>query len=300
MDRHSKNYELLGIRPKDSWQKLRDSYKSAVRKWHPDRFTQSNSERGIAEEKTKEINRAFRELQEHYLQYGSLPMDEPQPAPPRPDQVVTPASPPRQTTAAASATDQHTWKPASNDARKKGAGNRLRFGLALIGLLLAGYFFLVPEENELPVDNHFADSSIIAVPSARIDQAPQKVASRNFTTGSSLGEVHSIQGIPTRIDGEIWHYGDAKVFFKNGKVSHWVDSADRRLLAQSSHESPIHEAAVQYFDKGSTKAEVRAIQGSPLRETDKVWDYGISRIYFDRDKVVGWHESPLEPLRTRR
>lgn len=299
MDRHSRNYELLGIRPGDSWKKLRDRYKSAVRKWHPDRFTQSNSERGIAEEKTKEINRAYRELQEHYLRYGSLPLDDPQPATPRPGTIVTPPSPPHQTTATASPTEPRTWNPASNNARKQGPGNRLRFGLALIGLLLAGYFFLAPEENELPVDTHFTGSSV-AVPSALIDQTPQKAASRNFTTGSSLGEVHSVQGIPTRIDGEIWYYGDAKVFFKNGKVSHWVDSADRRLLVQSNHEPQIHEAAVLYFDKGSTKAEVRALQGAPLRETDKVWDYGSSRVYFDRDKVVGWSESPLDPLHIKR
>ena len=299
MDRHTKNYELLGIRPGDSWKKLRDRYKSAVRKWHPDRFTQGNSERGVAEEKTKEINRAYRELQEHYQQYGTLPLDALQPAPPRPDKVATPPSSPHRTTATASATDQRAWEPASNNARKKSAGNRLRFGLALIGLLLAGYFFLAPEENELPVNTHFVDSSI-AMPSARIDQTPQKAASRNFTTGSSLGEVHSVQGIPTRIDGEIWYYGDAKVFFKNVKVSHWVDSADLRLLVQSNHESQIHEAAVLYFDKGSTKAEVRALQGAPLREADKVWDYGSSRVYFDRDKVVGWSESPLDPLHIKR
>ena len=299
MDRHTKNYELLGIRPGDSWQKLRDRYKSAVRKWHPDRFTQGNSERGLAEEKTKEINRAYRELQEHYQQYGSLPLDEPQPVPPRPDKIVKPPSPPHQTTTARSATDQRTWERAKNNAHKKEPGNRLRFSLALIGLLLAGYFFLIPEENELPVENQFADSSI-TVPNAQKDQPPPQAASRHFTTGSSLGEVHSIQGIPTRIDGEIWHYGDAKVFFKNGKVSHWVDSADRRLLAQSNHESPIHEAAAQYIDKGSTKAEVRALQGAPLRETEKIWDYGSSRVYFERDKVVGWSESPLDPLHIKR
>jgi len=267
--------------------------------WHPDRFTQGNSERGVAEEKTKEINRAYRELQEHYQQYGSLPLDEPQPIPSRPDKIVTPPSPPHQATTARSAADQGTWERSRNNTHKKEPGNRLRFSLALIGLLLAGYFFLFPEVNELPVANQSTDSSI-AVPSAQIDQTPQQAANRYFTTGSSLGEVHSIQGIPTRIDGEIWHYGDAKVFFKNGKVSYWVDSVDRRLLAKTNHESQIHEAAVQYFDRGSTKAEVRALQGAPLREADKSWDYGSSRVYFERDKVVGWSESPLDPLRIKR
>ena len=298
MDKHSRNYELLGIRPGDSWKKLRVSYKSAINKWHPDRFTQNLSERGIAEERTKEINRAFRELQEHYRRYGSLPLDDPRPAPLYPATTATPSSS-GQTTAAVSPAEPRPRKPASNNAHRQGAGNRLRFGLALMGLLLAGYLVLAPEEYEMTVDNHLADS-VNVVPSAGLEQTSQKAATRSFTTGSSLGEVHSVQGIPTRVDGDIWYYGDAKVFFKNGKVSHWVDSADRRLLVQPNHDSQTHEAAVQYFDRGSTKAEVLALQGVPIRETDKVWHYGLSRVYFNRDKVVGWAESPLDPLHIKR
>ncbi len=299
-NKHSRNYELLGIRPGDSWQKLRDCYKSAINKWHPDRFAQNNSERGVAEERTKEINRAFRELQEHYLRYGSLPLDDPQPTSPHLETIASPPSSPHPSTAAVSpAAAPRPGNPVNPQAHKQGAGNRLRFSLALMGLLLAGYLVLAPEENELTVNNHLDDSGN-AVPNTGLEQTSREAATKSFTTGSSLGEVHSVQGIPTRVDGEIWYYGDAKVFFKNGKVSHWVDSADRRLLAASNHDPQTHEATVQYFDRGSTKAEVRTLQGVPMRETDKVWDYGLSRVYFSRDKVVGWSESPLDPLRIKR
>ncbi len=135
---------------------------------------------------------------------------------------------------------------------------------------------------------------------AHPEETPQHVKKKYFTTGSSLGEVHSIQGIPTRIEGDTWYYGDAKVVFLNGKVSSWVDSADHNLLALSGQEPPAQETAKKYFFTGSTKIEVRAVQGTPLREMDNVWDYGLSRIYFEKDKVVGWHESPLEPLHIKR
>lgn len=295
MNRHHRNYELLGIRPGDSWQQLRTVYKSVVRKWHPDRFTESSSERGLAEEKTKEINRAFRELQEHYLQYGSLPLDEPHPTATRPATSDAPFFARDKNATGSSSAEPYIWKPIVDIESNKRSGRLLRLSLALIGLLLAGYFLFDPVTNDLAVKDPLADTSNALSDVPAVPTAPKAA---NFTIGSSLGEVHAIQGIPTRIDGEIWYYGNARVFFKNGKVSHWVDSLDRRLLAQSSDK--IQEREMRYFDKGSTKAEVLTLQGIPLRETDEVWDYGLSRIYFYKGKVVGWYESPLELLHIKR
>jgi hypothetical protein len=54
------------------------------------------------------------------------------------------------------------------------------------------------------------------------------------------------------------------------------------------------------FDVGSTKNEVRAIQGTPVTETDSVWDYAPSRVFFERNRVIRWEESPMQPLRVPR
>lgn len=300
MDRHIKNYHLLGIRPGDSRQKLRQAYKLAIRKWHPDRFSFGDSDRDAAEERTKEINRAYQELQEYFQKNGCMPLDVKQPTPRRPDELAISPAPPQQCGVEVTEANHRPWTPANKRATKNNAGRRSILGLFFVAIPLLGYhFFLSPDDFELPVTNWFSGASV-AVPDTQMEQAPQKVKRKYFTNGSSLGEVHSIQGIPTKIEDDIWYYGDAKVFFKNGKVSHWIDSADHRLLARPNQEPQAQETVVQYFSKGSTKAEVRAIQGTPLRETDNLWDYGISRIYFERDKVVGWHESPLEPLRIKR
>jgi len=48
---------------------------------------------------------------------------------------------------------------------------------------------------------------------------------------------------------------------------------------------------------GSTKNEVLTIQGQPTRQTDASWEYGLSRIDFQNGRVVGWFESPMNPLR---
>ena len=299
MDRHSKNYELLGIRPGDSWQRLRDSYKSVVRRWHPDRFTQNNTERGIAEEKTKEINRAYQELQEYFQQHGCMPLDGTQRATPQSDEAVTTSASTGQSSSKSPASDPNNWTPVSKGGQRKNVSHGLRISLILLILLMATYYLFVPNENELPYGNHHAGSSINA-PGIQPEQTPQHVEKKYFSTGSSLGEVHSIQGIPTRIEGNTWYYGDAKVVFLNGKVSHWIDSAEHNLLALAGQDLHTQGTVMQYFSKGSSKIDVKAIQGAPMRETENVWDYGLSRIYFEGDKVVGWHESPLEPLRIKK
>lgn len=299
MDRHFRNYELLGISPGDSWQKLRDGYKSAVRKWHPDRFTTNDLEREIAEEKTKEINRAYQELQDYFQQQGCMPLDRPRPVPPQSDDMVTVDTSPREHPTKTSAPHQRTWVPTNGDGQKEGAGRRLRLSLILLTLVVAAYYLFFPHANELPQGNQHPGSST-ATSSTQPEQTSPNVTKKHFTTGSSLGEVHSVQGIPSKIEGNTWYYGDAKVVFLNGKVAHWVDSADHSLLALSGQEPLTQESVMQYFSKGSTKTEVMAIQGAPLRETPNAWDYGLSRIYFERDKVVGWQESPLEPLRIKR
>jgi len=71
--------------------------------------------------------------------------------------------------------------------------------------------------------------------------------------------------------------------------------------------------------KGSSSAEVLAIQGTPVSVNDvywannaalqkdgqlsigksTYWHYGDSRIEFSGDKVIGWTEKPSSPLRVQ-
>ncbi len=53
------------------------------------------------------------------------------------------------------------------------------------------------------------------------------------------------------------------------------------------------------FGRGSTKEEVRAIQGPPTSETDDIWYYGDSEVHFAAGRVIGWRDSSANPLRLR-
>jgi hypothetical protein len=57
--------------------------------------------------------------------------------------------------------------------------------------------------------------------------------------------------------------------------------------------------SAQTFGIGSTRRQVRAVQGSPDRESDSIWWYGNSEVYFSGARVVGWKVVQGSPLKTR-
>lgn len=301
MENYQDHYRLLGIVPGDSWQKLRGAYKSRMRRWHPDRFGQSESARRQAEEKSKQINRAYQELNEYYEQHGKLPLDVPPPATianqPRPaqsDTALTPDVPP--------VTD---WSPPATQ-EQRGRGKFITVLLGVITLLLLGALLWGPDNvdpaREPPATDTTVPTSASLPPVSAKPGESSGASDRRFGDGSTLGEVYTIQGVPTKVEGDIWHYGDARVYFQNGRVTRWSDSEPPRLKVQSeAGSSRMPAPAVALFTRGSSKHEVRAIQGAPLRESAETWDYGLSRVYFDRNgRVSGWQESPLDPLRVER
>lgn len=101
------------------------------------------------------------------------------------------------------------------------------------------------------------------------------------------------------MEKDVWHYGQARVYFVDGKVDRWETTPDSPLRASLT--SHGHVAQTAYFTLGSTHEEVRAVQGNPTREEKTFWEYGTSRIYFDKQgRVVGWEATPFFPLRARR
>ena len=110
-----------------------------------------------------------------------------------------------------------------------------------------------------------------------------------------LGDVIAIQGAPTSIEGDVWHYGQSKVYMENGAVTKWENDSDSPLKAHIMPTS--RNPSAKQFSIGSSKQEVRAVQGAPLMENENLWEYRISRIYFKDQKVSGWYDSPLDPLK---
>lgn len=49
-----------------------------------------------------------------------------------------------------------------------------------------------------------------------------KILESFFTYGDPPGKVYEVQGVPSKIDGDIWYYGKSEVHFSKGRVTLWL------------------------------------------------------------------------------
>jgi hypothetical protein len=307
MDDYSDCYAALGVSPDVDWKTLRAQYKRLIGKWHPDRFSADIGRKEIAEERSKRITLAYRALEKYRRDHGGvLPRVEPVPAAVDAQRPTRNAEP---TPVRATRAEMHTTGATVGERAKRRPGRAYRVAIVLSALTVALYLARGYLDASAPIDKQPAD--IVSAP----DVAPQAPLlgdapseSHGILHGSTLGEVYAIQGVPTLTERNTWHYGKSQIHFARGKVISWDEHPDNPLRIApvqsgigldpsgiaSDQSVPLRH---RHFDVGSTKDEVRAIQGPPVTETDTVWDYAPSRVYFERNRVVRWEESPMQPLR---
>jgi hypothetical protein len=298
-EEYTKNYRILGILPGASWKQLRQAYKKLVNAWHPDRFQQNTRQKKLAEEKTKEITQSYKELAEYYRKHGALPLTGREEAPST--GADRPAPYPAKEPDAGATTPDETASGTPSRAAPKARAFHKRVFHAVAAMVLLGFAYVVwqvdPQEQRSYSALEDAKNPALDMPQ---DESPINISEpeAHFTVGSSLGEVYTIQGIPTRTEGDIWYYGNSKVYFAKGKVLSWEENIDNPLKTHALMETDGRSHL--YFGHGSSKEEVLEVQGAPDRDTDNVWEYGYSRVYFDNNRVTGWHEAPMTALRVRR
>ncbi len=299
-EQYSKNYRVLGIQRGASWKQLRQAYKSLVNTWHPDRFQQDNRKRKLAEEKTKEITQSYKELAEYYKQFGVLPLS----SKTAKTSITREEFAPQSVPGIRPAPESRQTKPAadSKPAKIQKSWQSTLVTRIIAAMVVAGVAYYVwqidpTEYDDKPteVEQHAEQTTDVKNNENLGHETP---TDKQFTVGSTLGEVYTIQGVPTKTDNDIWYYGKSKVYFLKGKVSRWDENAENPLRIGITTGMDIPDA--KYFGKGSSKKEVLTAQGTPDRDAGSVWDYGVSRVYFDNDRVTGWHETPLNPLKVRR
>lgn len=295
-ENYLKNYRILGIQPGVSWKQLRQAYKKMVNAWHPDRFQQDARQKRLAEEKTKEITQSYKELADYYMKFGVLPLPIEEEAPPVTGESSVPADPVEDMAAGAEIPEPVPAAAHTGDSRRWMSGRRARI-FASLALLGSAYYFWqqAPGEpaNHTPVETGPVVPAPLAAP-GRDHAAP---SAGHFTTGSSLGEVYAIQGVPTHTENDVWHYGNSKIYFAGGKVIGWEENMDSPLRVSLVPGQAASDN--RYFRRGSTKEEVQAAQGVPDRDAGNVWEYGASQVYFEGDRVTEWQEAPLYPLRVK-
>lgn len=293
---YRKNYHLLGIEPGSDWKRVRRAYKKQVNLWHPDRFQHDPYRKKIAEEKTKEIIQCYQELAEYLKKYGVLPVP---PADTAPNTAVSRAEPLNPAQDADASGGEIAESPTASPENPKSRMPKWRVRL-IVAVTLLGAVYLIwwldPSEHRgqghPSADDGYAHQSQESVPNQ--DAAPNVAG---FTIGSSLGEVYAIQGVPTRAENDTWYYGNSKVFFVDGKVVRWEESMETPLRVALMPGAARTDN--RFFGHGSTKAEVQSAQGMPDRDAGSFWDYGASRVYFEGNRVSGWQEAPLYPLRIK-
>lgn len=297
-ENYLENYRILGIQPGASWKQLRQAYKKLVNVWHPDRFQQDARQKKLAEEKTKEITQSYKELAEYYKKFGVLPLPVEGKTPPTIDEHVTPSAPTEDPPPVKAPEPPIATSPAETPARRM---PRQRIYI-MAAMALLGYVYFIwqiapwERENNASLNRESGDQSSDS--RRKSDSSDAAPAEKRFTVGSSLDEVYVIQGVPTKTDHDIWYYGSSKVYFANGKVQHWEENPDSPLRANIK--PGTEKMSAEFFGKGSSKKEVLTVQGIPDRDAGNVWDYGVSRVYFENGRVKNWDESPLYPLRVQR
>jgi hypothetical protein len=293
-------YRILGVEPGVGWAQLRKAYKSLVNTWHPDRFQQDPRQRHLAEKKTKEIIQSFQELSEYYKEFGVLPHVTKAMGTPVTDNFSSQSSPDIHSEQENQDTEVSTADLTQSQVHK---GRRNKFNVRIMAATaLAGIAYLVwqgmprglsDNESQLKspveqsVDKKISEDSGQGVPAT----------GKYFTVGTPLGEVYGIQGVPTKTEQDVWHYGNSKVYFAKGRVLGWDEYPSNPLKAKITQGS--EKTNTKLFDEGSSKDEVLAIQGRPDRDSGNVWEYGVSRVYFENDRVKGWDNSPFNPLKIR-
>lgn len=81
MDDIDRYYEILGLKPGASQERIKEAFRDLVKVWHPDRFSHDPKLQKKAQERLKEINLAYQQLEE-FLQDHRVHPSQP---PPRPE-----------------------------------------------------------------------------------------------------------------------------------------------------------------------------------------------------------------------
>lgn len=295
-----KCYQALDVGIESEWKQVQAAYRRQAQSSHPDRFPIDSEEQRVAELRIVEINQAYHALSVFYNDHGYLPGQ----------RVSSRGTGTSKSKGEDGQNSGYKWQTESHASKKRDFKFGIRFPslktlLLVSGFILIYYFGFVDGPDKLSVSGKIIQQPV-EIPAGTPDDKFSSYLGVDdkkdyFVPGSTMGEVHAIQGTPTRTEGTTWYYGKSFVTFTDGVVTDWKNEADNPLKIKLNEPGTPHRTAhsrlTSRFTIGSTKADVAAVQGHPISETEDVWDYGLSKVYFKNGIVVRWTSSPMQPLK---
>jgi DnaJ domain len=308
-------YRTLGLRPGASPAAIKAAYRKLAKAWHPDRFADNTEQQYKAMERFKEINHAYEKLR------SSQPIWQANTTRVRPRSGMWMQTALWPVKAAITRYLNLHFCSFPLGRRRPGWDKLLQFmgrrvracvpvwsivlvAFAVLPLLLA-WHVLAPRRMEpvaakprqvVSLTTQKQEPPSIAAKGMRPAVSVSKPAT--FTVGSSKSEVLAVQGMPTSASAHLWEYRGSRVYFRNDRVTHWETWPRSPLKVELRPSVPV-DTSRNYFTVGSTKDEVLAIQGTPTAFTDRVWEYGLSRVYFRNGRVTRWEMWPRSPLKAQ-
>jgi hypothetical protein len=265
------DYQVLGLQPGCSAAELRATYKSLVKKWHPDRYLDQNGEKFAAEEKLKVINAA----------YSRLCKDLPRPG-------TTTA---RTTPAAGSYSQSHSSRQQRENPANMTAPSRHAWAslLAVVGRSLAGSYALKSFPSRwvwsvamlLPLILllfWWIDLPRFPLPhQERLSHTPGR-GEQALPRGQS--QPHPKRAVSAAKDDLMAMESQAR---NQGR------SSIRPPRNGPRRPAVLFPSELAHFTLGSSASEVMQIQGKPQRINGQTWIYGMSDVTFKEGRVSGYN-----------
>jgi len=289
---------VLELKPGATLADVKEAYRDLARVWHPDRFTDERLA-AKAQNRLKEINSAYAWIKKNpaALARAHAPVARPRPRPASPPQPPPPPPPPPQPEPQATRPESEEVKPEPPPTAKEMPVEEpppvaLQLTLVLaagtacmaLGLTLATFHFSPAPPPQ---------------PTPRAAIAP--VQERSEAAGSGWSEDAEAEGREA-FDEWFGHLAAVDEWF--GRFARTPSPTSSGRLLQARREPPPTPPARPAaepgsFTVGSSRDEVLSAQGVPTQVSENAWWYGLSKVFFEDGRVVGWFAFRSDPLNAR-
>lgn len=319
MNRSEKHYQTLELTPGASLEEVRQAYRILVKIWHPDRFPVGSPVHHKAQEKLKEINLAYekllsRKLADEFEPDISAPQRE-RPVASAPPRARANGQDSRETSRGATKSAETRISPSDASRGKPARWTSPGIWIAFVVLILVLRFVFTSFDSG-PKGMPAGAGEKAAAPSGMqpsltpspppvtpgtIEPEKTVVPSRQLSPDSSSGSATkrppSVTPVPVVKSGEptVQPSGTSAppVDRKTGASMARLPSASQEGIPQ------FQKPGKDFFTRGSTKQEVRDIQGTPESSTDSEFIYAYSTVHFKNGKVDMWKSEPPVRLKAR-